>query len=96
MKLTEKNARFAVVRTAFHSGGTISFHKSFEAASKARDRWIGESTCACGCAAVVPVTHEARREIAVKGGYYDDEHQLYADLPEWDACKGFRYDTICR
>lgn len=30
MKLNEKNAQFAVIATAFHGGGVISFHNSLE------------------------------------------------------------------
>ena len=96
MKLDETNARFAVVKTAFHNGGTVSFHKSWDAAVKSMERWIGNSSCTCGCAAVVPVTLEAQKEIRAKGGYYDDETPLYADLPEWDSVSCLRYDRLCR
>ena len=36
MKLNENNAKFAVVASAFHGGGVISFHNSLKAALKAR------------------------------------------------------------
>jgi len=96
MKLTEQNARFAVVKTAFHNGGTISFHKSWDAAVKSMEKWIGDSSCTCGCAAVVPVTFEAQKEIGAKGGYYDNECPLYADLPEWDSTSHLNPYNLCR
>ena len=86
MKLTEKNARFAVVRTAFHRGGTVSFHRSLQAAERAARRArVGE--CCCGCCGVVPVTVDAWREMhdAPEWWYAYDERRLYADLPDYDG-----------
>ena len=96
MKLDETNAKFAVVKTTFHNGGTISFHKSFDAAVKSMEKWIGNSPCTCGCAAVVPVASDAEtlREYRLRTGNY--EYTLYADLPEWDSVSGLRYDRLCR
>ena len=61
MKLNETNARFAVVKTAFHNGGTLSFHISLEYATKKARAFRG--SCMCGCCKVVPVTEEAREEM---------------------------------
>lgn len=86
MKLNETNARYAVVRTAFHGGGVIRFHKSLEEALKTQ-KWYREGVCTCGCCAVVPVTEEARKEYwhkYLKHEYGDiftiDEINLYSDL----------------
>jgi len=102
MKLTEKNARFAVVRTAFHNGGTVSFHTSLEAAMKAK-RSYQNTDCICGCAGVVPVTVEAQNEIIAARDRWNNPiytayaaPTLYASLPEfgvggrvspYDLCK---------
>ena len=96
MKLDASNARFAVVKTAFHNGGTISFHRSWDAAVKSMNAWIGDSSCTCGCAAVVPVAKdvETLREYERNTGNY--EYTLYADLPEWDPSAGFRYNQLCK
>ena len=96
MKLDETNAKFAVVKTAFHNGGTISFHTSWDAAVKSMAKWIGNSSCTCGCAAVVPVTFEAQKEIRAKGGYYDQDCPLYADLPELDSIRHHQPYELCR
>lgn len=57
-----KNARYAVVRTAFHGGGVVSSHKSLAAAEKAAKKYRNPD-CSCGCCAVVPITAEAREEM---------------------------------
>lgn len=100
MKITESNARFAVVATAFHHGGTISFHNSLEAAIKVRDKHAGDN-CDCGCAGVVPVTQEAKAEMRA----YRDRHNnpifdcgkisLYANLPTYQANGESPY-TLCK
>nr|DAU29779.1 MAG TPA: hypothetical protein [Caudoviricetes sp.] len=61
-----KNARYAVVRTAFHGGGVISSHKSLAAAEKATNKYRNPE-CVCGCCAVVPITAEAREEMPDHG-----------------------------
>ncbi len=43
-----------VVRTAFHSGGIVSKHKSRKAAERSAKRWTGNTECQCGCCGVVP------------------------------------------
>jgi len=100
MKLTENNARFAVVATAFHKGGTISFHNSLDAAIKARNKFAGNS-CECGCAGVVPVTEEAK---AVMKSYRDSHNNpvyeighlpLYVNLPTYQANGESPYQ-LCR
>ena len=84
MRLTEKNARFAVVRTAFHRGGTVSFHRSLRAAERAAQRArVGE--CCCGCCGVVPVTVDAWREMPDAPVAYNGRRLLYADLPEYNG-----------
>lgn len=64
MKLTLENAKFAVVRTAFHGGGIVSLHMSAKQAIK---RAIRECTpgCMCGCAEVFPILRgrEAAQEL---------------------------------
>lgn len=62
MKLTEKNAKFAVVATAFHGGGVISYHNSLAEAIKA-ERKATSPCCLCGCCKVVPITRAARKEL---------------------------------
>ena len=62
MKLNEKNARFAVVKTAFHGGGVISYHRSITEALKA-DKKFSSGGCTCGCCRVIPITEEAREEL---------------------------------
>ena len=78
-----KNARYAVVRTAFHGGGVISSHKSLSAAEKAAKKYRNPD-CSCECCAVVPITAEARREMPGRGRDYNgdllpllDDIQLY-------------------
>lgn len=95
MKITEKNAKFAIVRTAFHGGGAASFHNSLVAAERALKKEILKS-CQCGCAAIVPITTAAREEME-KAGYepfYDEKRKLYDELPSYEA--GKHYGTICR
>ena len=93
MKLDEKNARFAVIATAFHGGGVISFHKSLKAALRA-DKESTQGGCTCGCCAVVPITREARRELA-KIDYCDgSEITLYKDLPYYTGDE--HYSRICK
>ena len=91
MKLNEDNAKFAIVKTAFHGGGTASFHNSLDAAIKAR-RKIKNPNCTCGCCAIVPITEEARREM-IKNGY--DPIYLYDEIPFYTA-NGEHYGKICR
>lgn len=108
MKLNEKNARYAVVKTAFHNGGTLSFHNSLEAAERRAKAFRGD--CKCGCCEVIPVTKEAREEMwdtkspdpcaypryPYRGEYLEgpDDITLYEDLPEYDP--SMNYSTICR
>lgn len=98
MKLDEKNARFAVIATAFHGGGVISFHKSLKAALRA-DKESTQGGCTCGCCAVVPITREARRELA-RAEYSEysacDESEitLYKDLPCYTGNE--HYSRICK
>lgn len=107
MKLSEKNAKYAIVKTAFHAGGTLSFHNSLEAANRKAVNFRG--TCMCGCCAVVPVTAEAREEMwntknndpcAYPRYPYREYREriediaLYADVPEYDP--NMHYSTICR
>ena len=93
MKLDASNARFAVVGTAFHNGGTYSFHNSYDAAIKAKKQHQSE-TCTCGCAGVVPVTEDALREMIATGDYYD-RPALYTDLPDWEPGKQTPYQ-LCK
>ncbi len=61
-----KNAKYAVVRTAFHGGGIISLHKSLAAAEKSVKKYKN-SECSCGCCAVIPITAQAREEMPERG-----------------------------
>lgn len=107
MKLSEKNARYAIVKTAFHNGGTLSFHISLSAAEKKASDFRGD--CKCGCCEVVPVTAEAREEMWYTKnsdpcaypkypyrGYCEsiEDIALYADVPEYDP--NMHYSKICR
>lgn len=58
MKLSENNANFAVVKTAFHGGGILSLHVSAEAAERAARRFR-QRDCTCGCCRVVTVAELA-------------------------------------
>lgn len=101
MKLDETNAKFAVVKTAFHNGGTISFHNSLEAAIKSQIENTSK-TCACGCCGIVPITKDAQKEIV---NYRDRWGQpiymdfappaLYASLSYWDPGKQGPYE-LCK
>jgi hypothetical protein len=66
MKITSKNTKYAVVRTAFHGGGVVSVHKSLAAAEKAAKKYRNPE-CSCGCCAVAPITDEARKEMPNHG-----------------------------
>lgn len=61
-----KNAKYAVVRTAFHGGGVVSSHKSLAAAEKAANKYRNPE-CECGCCAIVPITAEAREKMPDRG-----------------------------
>ena len=45
--------KYGLYRTSFHGGGLISRHHTEELAEAARRRWVGDTNCICGCAAVV-------------------------------------------
>ena len=94
MKLTENNARFAVVKTAFHNGGTVSFHRSLYAAMRARDAFQG--SCDCGCAGVVPVTKEAREYARYMIETCRGDSPLYAEYPEYDSSSRMSPYELCR
>lgn len=95
MKLTEENSRFAVIKTAFHGGGTISFHRSLHAALRARDAFQSKGTCSCGCAGVVPVTKEAREYAKFMIDTCRGDSPLYAEYPTLDATQRSPYE-LCR
>lgn len=81
-KLNEENARFAVVKTAFHGGGIASMHTSLSSAFKsARKNTVHE--CICGCAEVFPVTAEAAEELckAYKDKAYKSGRGFYEVAP---------------
>ena len=101
MILTEKNARFAVVKTAFHNGGTISFHNSLDAAMKMKKKHQ-RGECVCGCAGVVPVTEDAQNEIIEARDRWNNPiytayaaPTLYANLPEFGVGKLNPYE-LCK
>lgn len=61
-----KNAKYAVVSTAFHGGGVISSHQSLAASEKAAKK-CRIANCECGCCAVVPIATQAREEMPNHG-----------------------------
>ena len=81
MKLNEKSARFAVVKTAFHGGGVISYHRSITEALKA-DKKFSSGTCICGCCRVIPITEEARKEL-FEHGYCNSHEDLLEEIPSY-------------
>lgn len=98
MKLDETNSKFAVVKNAFHGGGTISFHNSLNAALKAEKKYINFFGDYC---AIVPVTEEAYNELIQIGYLIEeyDEHDdeiitLYKDLSCYTGNE--HYSTICK
>lgn len=105
-KLNEKNADYAVVRTAAHGGGTVGFYNSYAYAKRVeRDNTI--SGCCCGCCAIVPVTavgkeilinHILDNEYAWNDKsarkYYENEIVLYDELPNFNGNN--HYSTICK
>lgn len=98
MKLTENNSKFAVVRTAFHGGGTIAFSNSLERAIKIEKEHT-VSGCSCGCCSVVPVTEQARKEINNYKNKYGEYvyccDRLYNEYPVYQA-NGEPYGQLCR
>lgn len=95
MKLTEKNARFAVVKTAFHNGGTISFHTSLDSALKVQRRY-SSGGCTCGCCSVCPITEDAQKEMVKTLEFCYHVPTLYADLPTWGAVPNLSPYQICK
>lgn len=100
MKLTPATASYAVIATAFHGGGTLSLHRSLEAAIKSSNQHQ-VTGCTCGCCAVVPITGAASRAMDAhrdRWGYpvfYNDEpRKLYSDYPA--DCSGAHYSQLCR
>ena len=93
MKLNEKNARFAVVKTAFHGGGVISFHNSLAEALKV-DKKFSSGGCICGCCRVIPITEEARKEL-FEEGYCSRHADLLEDIPCYTGNEFSPY-TICK
>jgi len=99
MKLTENNAKFAIVKTAFHGGGTISFHNSLESAIKAEKQNTSE-TCTCECCGIVPITAEAKKEMLSYRDEWNElvfqgEISLYSELSECQA-NGEHYTQLCK
>lgn len=80
-----KNAKYAVVRTAFHGGGVESVHKSLTAAGRSAQAWR-RSGCECGCCAVIPITVQAREEMPNHGR--DDCGFLFPLLSEFPEYTG--------
>ena len=93
MKLNEKNARFAVVKTAFHGGGVISYHNSVVEAIKA-DKKFSSGSCICGCCRVIPITEEARKELFERG-YCSRRADLLKDIPYFSGDEFSPY-SICK
>ena len=81
MKLTEKNSKFAVVKTAFHGGGVVSYHRSLTEALKS-ERKYASGGCICGCCRVIPITEEAREELFERS-YCAQRAALLRDIPNY-------------
>ena len=75
MKLDETNAKFAVVRRAFHGGRAVSFHTSAEAAERAAKRHQSPA-CACGGCAVALTIDE-----------YNALPGYAPDMNYWQLCR---------
>ena len=93
MKLNENNSKFAVVKTAFHGGGAISYHNSLTEALKS-ERKYASGGCICGCCRVIPITEEARKEL-FKRGYCSQYAALLTDIPRYTGNEFSPY-TICK
>lgn len=93
MKLNESNSQFAVVKTAFHGGGVISYHNSIEEAIKS-DRKYSSGGCTCGCCRVIPITEEAREEL-FEQGYCNRHADLLKDIPCYTGNESSPY-IICK
>lgn len=96
MKLSENNARFAVVYNAFHGGGVTSYHASLSAAEAAQRR-ARVGGCCCGCCAVVPITPDAAAEMhrAWEAAGYIDDLPFLADIPQYTGAEFSPY-VLCR
>lgn len=98
MKLNETNAKFAVIKTAFHGGGTIAFSNSLERAMRIKRENTG-SDCECECCRIVPVTEEALKEINgyknKYGEYIFSCNKLYEEYPTYQA-NGEHWSQLCR
>lgn len=83
-----KAYKFAVVRTAFHGGGIVSMHTTYDLAHKASvaDR---SSSCACGCNDIVPIDLESQKEL----NRMDFDVPLLDELPCYDP--SFGPYTLC-
>ncbi len=55
---------YALVRTAFHNGGVISYHKDLEHAAWAQWQQQDGTECCCGCAVIVPANEVAELQDA--------------------------------
>lgn len=63
-----EEAKFAVVRTAFHKGGTIKFHRSLREAQKTAISNLHPG-CMCHCCEIFPLNETAAEELL---SYYQD------------------------
>ena len=97
-QLTEDNAKFAVVRTAFHGGRAIAFTNDIDEAYEIRKQNRSRD-CTCGCCNVVPITTEAAKELVQRWKKEDryvlvENVDLYDELPFYDPSLG--YGRLCR
>ena len=91
MKLNKENANYAVVKTAFHGGGPLSYHRSLAAATRALRKWQGTGSCQCGCGAIVPIHPQAADDLLaaelrgafLSGAPSGERAPLLEDLPVW-------------
>lgn len=98
MKVNYENANYAVIRTAFHGGGTIAFTDDLESAIEI-ERENTAQGCTCGCCSVVPVTKEAMKKMNRLTDEFGDfiyyRYQLYDEYPVYTA-NGEPYGKLCR
>ena len=60
--MEKEHAKFAVVRTAFHKGGTIKLHRSLSEAQKTAIANF-RPCCMCRCCEIFPINEEGAEEM---------------------------------
>lgn len=73
--MKKESAKFAVVRTAFHKGGTIKFHRSIREAQKTAIANLHPG-CMCQCCEIFPLNKEGVAELLTYYQYLASTHGL--------------------